>query len=101
MAMNRRHPPEINLSAERLKSFLESAPDGMVVINQEGYIDFVNAQTEKIFGYERSELLGQKMELLISSGHEKPERDRAGFMKRFAIKAMRGGLELFGKTKEG
>jgi PAS domain S-box-containing protein len=101
MATNKPHPPEINLSAERLKSFLESAPDGMVVINQEGYIEFVNAQTEKIFGYHRSELLGQKMELLISSGHESPKQDRAGFMKRFAIKALRGGLELFGKTKTG
>src|SRR4030095_4189492 len=101
MATNRLHPPEINLSAERLKSFLESAPDGMVVINQEGYIEFVNVQTEKIFGYDRSELLGQKMEFLISSGHENPERDRTGFMKRFAIKALRGGLELFGKTKDG
>jgi len=42
---------ETDFSAGRLKIFLESAPDGMVVTNHEGHIEFVNAQTEKIFCY--------------------------------------------------
>jgi len=56
-----------NVSDEKLKSFLESAPDGMVVVNNRGYIEFVNAQAEKIFGYSRNELLGQKIEILIET----------------------------------
>lgn len=93
---------ETNFSEGRLKIFLESAPDGMVVTNHEGYIEFVNAQTEKIFCYPRKELLGQKIGLLISSRHENfQEENDEGFMKRLAIRAMRGGIELFGRTKEG
>jgi len=90
---------ETNFSEERLKIFLESAPDGMVVTNHEGDIEFVNAQTEKIFEYPRRELLGQKIELLISSRRDNFHGD--GFMKRLAIRAMRGGLELLGRRKDG
>jgi PAS domain S-box-containing protein len=102
MEVNKSDFSEVNLSEERLKSFLESAPDGMVVTNHDGHIEFVNAQTEKIFGYPRRELLGQRIELLISSRYENyQEQTRGGFMKGFAIKAMRGGIELFGRAKDG
>ena len=43
----------------RLRQMVESAPNGMVMINPEGKIVLVNAQTEKLFGYSRDELLGQ------------------------------------------
>ena len=91
-----------NLSEEKLKSFLESAPDGMVVVKQDGQIEFVNAQAEKIFGYSRNELLGQKIEVLIPSRHEHVhEQHRFGFMKHPKVRAMGEGMELFGRTKDG
>jgi PAS domain S-box-containing protein len=50
---------------ERFRLVVESAPCGMLMINREGRIVLVNAQTEKLFGYGRAELLGQPVELLV------------------------------------
>ncbi len=91
-----------NISEEKLKSFLESAPDGLVVVNQEGYIEFVNAQTEKIFGYSRHELLGKKIEILIPARYEDlHEPHRINFIKYPKVRVMGEDMELFGRTKEG
>jgi PAS domain S-box-containing protein len=44
---------------------LDGAPDAMVCIAADGQIALVNAQTERLFGYRREELVGQQMEILI------------------------------------
>jgi len=91
-----------HISEEKLKSFLESAPDGMVVVNQEGYIEFANAQTEKIFRYSRAEMLGRKIEMLIPAWYESVrERQTGGLPDYPKVRAMGEGMELFGRTKEG
>ena len=48
---------------------LESAPDAMVIVAEDGRIEIVNEQAERMFGYEREELIGQPIEILL------PERD--------------------------
>lgn len=94
--------PEKNLSQEKLKSFLESAPDGIVVVSQDGYIEFLNGQIEKIFGYSRNELLGQKIETLIPSRYKDLHKHhRANFSTQPKTRVMGEGMELFGITKEG
>ncbi len=46
-------------------SFLEAAPDAVVIIDQNGTIVRVNGQAEKMFGYAREELMGQELEMLM------------------------------------
>lgn len=52
-------------SEEKFRTFIEVAPEGIIITNQDGQITFVNAAVEKIFGYERTELIGKSVEVLL------------------------------------
>ena len=55
---------------KRFRLAVEAAPSGMIMADSEGRIILLNAYTEKLFGYGRDELTGQKLEMLV------PERFR-------------------------
>ena len=81
---------------------LESAPDAMIIVNRDGIIEQVNAQTVKLFGYERNELLGQPLEMLIPERFRGQHRQhRAGYAAAPHTRAMGVGRELFALRKDG
>lgn len=84
------------------RSLLEAAPDAIVAATDEGKIVVVNAQTEKIFGYSRGELLGEQIELLVPERFRRahPEH-RKSFSKERQPRPMGTGLALFGRRKDG
>ena len=89
-------------SQERILTLLDSAPDAMVVVREDGRIVLVNTQTEKLFGYERTELLGQLVEVLVPERFWAEHRKHRGkYMEHTQIRPMGAGFELYGLRKDG
>lgn len=87
---------------EKFRGLLESAPDSMVVVDQQGVIQLVNSQTEKLFGYDRVELVGQAVEVLVPKRFRKKHaKHRYGYYGEHPARPMGIGLDLFGLRKNG
>ena len=93
---------DAKLVEARYRDLLESTPDAIVMVNPSGHIVFVNGHAETLFGYDRGELRGMAMELLL------PERfrgahvsHRSGYFGKPTARTMGVGLVLYGLRKDG
>ncbi len=94
--------PESYESEQLFRLIVEAAPNGMLLVDERGAIVIVNASALHQFGYEREELLGKSVEMLIPGPSRSDHRQhRAGFMKDSQARQMGGGRELFGLRKDG
>src|SRR5690606_2907841 len=87
---------------QRFRLAIESAPNGMVMVDRRGAIVMMNSRAEELFGYSRNELIGQPVETLV------PERFRdhhpayrASFFDSPESRLMGAGRQLFGRRKDG
>ena len=87
---------------ERFRLAIEASPDGMLMTDAMGIIQLINAETERLFGYDRDELVGQQIDMLL------PERaraahagSRAAFIADPSARRMGAGRDLFARRKDG
>ena len=84
----------------KFQSFLESVPDAIIIVNSEGNIQYSNTQTEVLFGYKKSEIIGNKIELLIPSRFKDThEHYRHSYFANPKVRKMGEGMQLFAKHK--
>ncbi len=87
---------------EKFQALFESAPDAMVMLGEDGKIALVSAQTEKLFGYPRSELLGQQIEVLVPPRfREHHPALRQEYFSAPRTRPMGAGLDLAGLRRDG
>jgi PAS domain S-box-containing protein len=86
----------------QFRSLLEAAPDAMVIAGKDGRIIVVNGQTEKVFGYRRDELIGERVEKLVPERFRDshPAR-RDSYLHDPKVRPMGAGLELRARRKDG
>jgi PAS domain S-box-containing protein len=89
-------------SEEKFRGLLEAAPDSIIIANEKGEIVLINQQTEKLFGYTKTELINKPVEILIPGDlHSKHVSDRIRYIANPKVRAMGAGLELYAIRKDG
>lgn len=86
----------------KFRGLLESAPDGIVVVDKDGKIQIVNSQVCHLFGYTKDELLGQPVELLVPQQFRASHIDyRSSYTQNPRTRPMGAGRALAGCKKDG
>lgn len=84
------------------KIVFDTIQEGLILTNMQGVICLVNPRTEKLFGYSKLELIGQKIEILIPHEyHTQHLKSRETYQNRPVNRQMGSGMTLFGRRKDG
>jgi len=86
----------------RFRLAVDASPNAIVIVDTEGKIELVNSQAEALFGYARSELIGQRVEILLPEASAEHHRSlRETYVHEPSARRMGGNRELFGRHKSG
>lgn len=89
-------------ASEQFRMVVESSPSSIILVDYKGHIIMINKQTETLFGYTRSELLGERMEILVPErlkAHHPELREK--FLMSPESRPMGAGRDLFAVRKDG
>ena len=87
---------------KKFRDLLEAAPDAIVIVNKEGRIELANTQMQAVFGYDKPEVLGKPVEMLLPERFRgKHTGHRQTYFREPGNREMGAGLELYGLRKDG
>src|SRR5829696_1925824 len=87
---------------EKFRTIVESVPNGIIMVDQTGAITLSNSEAEKMFGYDRGELIGKKVESLVPMRYQMNHpKDRDRFIDHPQKRQMGAGRDLSGLKKDG
>lgn len=87
---------------QNVRVLIESAPNGILMVDERGAIKLVNVSMEKLFGYQRSELLGKNIEILVPDRlRDTHQILRESFLQKPETRMMGVGRDLSGRRKDG
>lgn len=87
---------------QQFRGLLESAPDAIVIVDEQGRIVLVNARAEELFEYSRDELIGRSVELLLPHAQRRRHiGHRDEFMREPRARPMGAGMDLLARRKGG
>jgi PAS domain S-box-containing protein len=93
---------EPGTDAHLFRSIIETTPQALLLVNGDGIITLVNRGSERLFGYDRAELLGRELELLIPDRFRSQHRGHAqAFLEAPSARKMGVGRDLYGRRKDG
>ncbi len=93
---------QLRTSEARWRSIIQSAVDGIVVIDAHGSVEAFNPAAERLFGYSENELLGQNVNLLMPSPyHEEHDTYLARYLATGRAKIIGTGREVTGRRRDG
>ncbi len=92
----------IELAEIKFRGLLEFAPDSIIIVNTHGDILLLNSQAEKMFGYNKDELIGRPIETLIPERFREAHiRHRKDYYAVPRIRPMASGLDILCRRKDG
>ena len=92
----------LQLSEQRYRLLAETAPIGILLTNEQGMVIDANTQALRMFGYDRGELIGQSIEMLLPERFRcSHEGQRSSYMKERHARPMAVGRELTARRKDG
>ena len=100
---NRKNAEEaLRRSEQHSRMLFEFSPDAVLASDAEGRITEANARVENVFGYQRDELIGQPIEMLVPDRFRHNHSGyRASYTNEPRMRPMGVGLELYGRRKDG
>ena len=92
----------LQLSEQRYRLLSETAPIGILLTNEQGMVIDANTQALRMFGYDRGELIGESIEMLLPERFRRShEGQRSSYMKAPHTRPMAVGQELTARRKDG
>jgi len=101
ITQRKRAETEQKIAQAQFRLAVEACPSGIVMVDAAGRIMMVNAETERMFGYSRRELIGQGVDSLVPTRfRDRHPAFRTAFATNPGVRTMGAGRELFGRRKD-